>query len=89
MFKLDQPDLFDQPTRGDLVALDTLAGELGCRLAPSGALVIAPGTPFRVAARMVVEWSGRRWALLLRTAISQLAEVEDGKRQGRRGRDRT
>ena len=31
---------------------------------------------------------GRRKALWLRTKISQLAEAEDGRRQGSRGRDR-
>jgi hypothetical protein len=90
MLNVDQPVLLDQPTRtDDLVTLDILAGEIGCRLARTGDLVIPYGTPFRTAAQMVVEWAGRRWALLLRTAISQLAETEDGKRQGRRGRDRT
>jgi hypothetical protein len=31
---------------------------------------------------------GRRRAMWIRTRLSQLAEDEDGRRQGRRGRDR-
>jgi hypothetical protein len=73
----------------DLATLDSWADELNCKLARPGDLIIPRGTPFRAAARMVVAWAGRRWSLLLRTAISQLAEAEDGKRQGRRGHDNT
>jgi hypothetical protein len=85
--------LIDNAATTDLSSADReawleLGRQIGVRLEPRVVRGIDPSMTSTVIARDLVAMCGRRKAAWIRTRISQILEAEDGRRQGRRGRDR-